>query len=146
MRAFTEQADGLLAHRHWLLRFSDGRRLNVDLTDARASGGTILARIEGITDRDEAQALCGAEIVVARSELPELSSGEYYWNDLQGLRVVTTDGVALGAVKTLMATGANDVLVVEGDRQRLIPYLPGRQVKGVDLEQGLITVDWDPDF
>jgi 16S rRNA processing protein RimM len=75
-----------------------------------------------------------------------LNKGEYYWIDLIGLRVVTEEGVELGQVERLLETGANDVLVVQGERERLIPFLIGLVVKQIDLTQGLMMVDWDPDF
>lgn len=81
-----------------------------------------------------------------RDQLPALSAGEYYWTDLQGLRVLTVDGVELGTVDHLFATGANDVLVVKGERQRLIPFVKNQVVREIELEQGLVRVDWDADF
>jgi len=78
--------------------------------------------------------------------LPAPAAGEYYWADLVGLKVVTTEGVELGQVEHMMATGANDVMVVKGERERLLPFLPGRFVNEVDLAGGRIVVDWDPDF
>ena len=100
-----------------------------------------------MTDRDAAAALVGSEIWVARSALPMPAPGEYYWSDLEGLEVITVEGVSLGTVSHLLATGANDVLVVRNaDRERLIPFLVGRFVTEVDLEAGRITVDWDPEF
>jgi 16S rRNA processing protein RimM len=84
--------------------------------------------------------------------LPDLEAGEYYWSQLENLLVYTESGVLLGRVSHLMETGANDVLVVKGtaesiDReQRLIPWLPDQVVKEVDLDSGLMRVDWDPDF
>jgi 16S rRNA processing protein RimM len=78
--------------------------------------------------------------------LPELHEGEYYWNDLQGLRVENLDGVELGRISYVFETGANDVIVVKGRREYLIPFTWGNAVRRVDLEKGLMIVDWDPDF
>jgi len=84
---------------------------------------------------------------VPRSELPALAAGEYYWADLVGLRVETTDGQFLGQVDHLLETGANDVLVVQGeDRERLIPFVMEQVIKQIDLNTGRIQVDWDPTF
>jgi len=88
----------------------------------------------------------GQEIAVRREQLPAAEEGEYYWVDLVGLRVETLDGSELGRVDHLMATGANDVLVVEGERQRLIPFVTGHIVKDVDLDAGVIRVDWQADY
>jgi 16S rRNA processing protein RimM len=83
---------------------------------------------------------------VHREQLPEAEEGHYYWTDLIGLRVELEDGTALGTIENLMATGANDVMVVKGDRQRLVPFVREQYVKRVDLEHGVVVVDWDPDF
>jgi 16S rRNA processing protein RimM len=87
-----------------------------------------------------------SEIGISRDQLPETVPGEYYWSDLQGLEVVTLEGESLGRVDHLIETGANDVLVVQGDRERLIPFVPEQVVTRVDLEAGIIQVDWDRDF
>ncbi len=78
--------------------------------------------------------------------MPDPEPGEYYWFDLVGLRVVTVDDVDLGRVTAMMETGANDVLVVQGDRERLIPMVADEFVTAVDLEAGTIRVEWDPEF
>ena len=88
----------------------------------------------------------GREIAVERDQLPELANDEYYWTDLEGLQVRTCAGVTLGRVDHLLATGANDVLVVQGEREHLIPFVLGSVVKAVHLSDGWMEVDWDPDF
>jgi 16S rRNA processing protein RimM len=105
-----------------------------------------VARISGVDDRDAAAVWVGADILVARSQLPAAKPGEYYWADLEGLDAVTPDGTALGRVSHLFETGANDVLVLRGERERLVPYLPGSVVREVDLAARRIVLDWDPDF
>lgn len=114
-----------------------GKTLVVQLADA---DGTPLA------DRDAAVGLLDAEIAVPRADLPELEPGRYYWSDLVGLEVLNRDAVSLGRVSAMMETGANDVLVVDGERQRLIPFVLDEIVDAVDLESGQITVDWASDF
>ena len=90
--------------------------------------------------------MVGAEILVEREQFAGAEQGEYYWADLVGLEVRTADDRALGVVDSLLETGANDVLVVEGDRRYLVPFLMGSVIKEVDLEKRNITVDWDPDY
>jgi 16S rRNA processing protein RimM len=116
------------------------------LVEARPHGEALVGRFEGVEDRDGAAALVGAELAVAREALPPPGEGEFYWTDLVGLEVINREGVHLGRVREMMATGANDVMVVEGDRERLVPFLPGHWVDRVDLAGGRIVVDWDPDF
>ena len=116
------------------------------LTEGRRYGKGILAHLAACDDRDVARGLIGADIAVSRSELPDPGPDSFYWVDLEGLAVRTLGGVELGTVDRLLETGANDVLVVKGERERLIPYVRGKVVSGVDLERGVILVDWDPEF
>jgi len=112
----------------------------------KRQAGTIVAKLAGIDDRDAALALRGRAIWIDRSQLPEPGPGEYYWADLLGIRVETAEGRPLGVVAAMMETGANDVMVVAGEKERLIPFVPGKYVLTVDLEQQRLVVDWDPDF
>jgi len=116
------------------------------VAEFRPHGKGLAARLVGLDDRDKAAELLGAEIAVWRDQLGEPEPGQYYWADLVGLEVKSADGASFGRVDGLMATGANDVLVVKGERERLIPFIQGQVIKGVDLDAGIITVDWDPDF
>lgn len=106
----------------------------------------IIALVEGFQDRELATELTNAEIAVEADQLAELTPGEYYWFELVGMRVVNAQGFSFGKVTEMMATGSNDVLVVEGEKKYLIPYLPGKFVLDVNKDQQVITVDWDPDF
>ena len=105
-----------------------------------------MVQLEGVTNRDEAASLCGCEISIEHSQLTEINEGEFYWADLIGLKVETIQGEYLGIVDHLIETGANDVLVLKGDRERLIPFIQGQTVKDIDLDAGSMLVDWDPEF
>ena len=105
-----------------------------------------MLKLDGIDDRDRAQELRGSEIALWRAQLPALGLDEYYWSDLEGLTVVSHEGVSLGVVERVFATGANDVLVVKGERERLIPFLLDEVVLQVNLQTAQIEVDWDPEF
>ena len=87
----------------------------------------------------------GVRVVTLRTRLPRLKKGEYYWSQLEGLKVTNLQGIELGKVSHLFETGSNDVLVVLGERERLIPYLP-QIVLAIDLDAGTLNVDWDADF
>jgi 16S rRNA processing protein RimM len=106
----------------------------------------VIAHLAGCENRDQAQALMGCEIAIRRDQLPDAAPGEYYWRDLQGLTVVTIEGELLGTVDHLIETGANDVLVVKGDRERLIPFVLNQVIVNVDLDKQELRVDWDKDF
>ena len=90
--------------------------------DGKPHGKSVVAKLAKVEDRDAAAELLDVEIAVPREDLPQTQTGEYYWADLEGLQVVHRDGQSLGRVAYLMATGASDVLVVNGDGERLIPF------------------------
>ena len=113
---------------------------------ARTHSKGLVAVFPDVADRDAAEALRGTEVYVPRSELPPPRPGEYYWVDLEGLRVVNLAGVEFGTVSHLFSTGANDVLVAHGERERMIPFLQPDYIRSVDFDAGLVTVDWDADF
>ena len=141
-----EPPEAMLDYPSWQLRSGGLEWRTMTLTEGRSHGKGILAHLESCDDRDIARALIGSEIAVPRGELPDPEPGRYYWADLEGLTVRTVAGVALGVVDHLLETGANDVLVVKGERERLIPYIRDTVVIEVDLDQGVILVDWDPEF
>ena len=84
------------------------------------------------------------DVAVTEEQLDPLEPGEYYWHQLQGLEVINHSGDNLGKVDRLIETGANDVMVLTGDQERLIPYVAG--ITQVDLTAGLIKVDWEKDY
>ena len=141
----TSPKEGILGYTPWQIKVS-GQWRAVKVVSHQRHGKSLLAHLEGFDDRDESRSLIGCEVAIERSQLPPAQPGEYYWADLIGLSVVTTQGVELGRVDHLLQTGANDVLVVAGDRERLIPFVQGVYVIKVDLDSKLIHVDWDPEF
>ena len=142
----TDPRENIVGYSPWYLRKGGGEWTPVKVKSGRRHGKSVVALLEGIEDRDGAVALQGYDIAVHRSQLPAPADGEFYWTDLIGLTVSTESGVELGRVDHLLETGANDVLVVRGERERLIPFLYGDVVKTVDLAQRCMVVDWDPDF
>ena len=142
--SYTEPREAVLEYRRWLLSGKDGWR-EATVAEGQRHGKTIIARIDGYVDRDQAAELIGTEIAVPRDELPEAEEGRFYWSDLEGLRVVHRDGNELGRVAYLLETGANDVMVVQGEQERLIPFVMGEVILGVDLAGGRIDVDWEWD-
>lgn len=148
VRVFSDTAprERILEYSDWRLNLQ-GQWRPLEVVEARAHGKGVVVRFAGFDDRDQARALLGAEIAIAREQLPPPAPGEYYWADLEGLQVVTVEGQPLGRVDHLFETGANDVLVVKDqERERLIPFVLEQVVRRVDLPAGVLEVDWDPDF
>lgn len=143
----TEPRANIVNYSPWLIRLPGAEWQEIAVRSGKAHGKGVVAQLQGVDDRDQATRLLGAEIAVPRSQLPASGKGEYYWADLLGLQVMTLQGVDLGKVSSLMETGANDVLVVKDDeRERLIPFIRPDVVTDIDLAEGRIQVDWDPEF
>lgn len=147
LESWTEPRTAIFKYQPWIL--VDARGIERELRGARGqeSGKSLLARLPDVEDRDASEAMRGVEIHVPRDALPPAKPGEFYWIDLEGLRVVTVDGVPLGTVSHMFSTGANDVLVARDDvRERMIPFVRPQYVTNVDFDSRTITVDWDPEF
>jgi len=148
--SFTEPPANLLDYPRWILRDEQQSRA-VALSASRRQGKNLLVQLEGFNDRDQALQWVGFEICVARSELPQLEDGEYYWHQLEGLKVIEQNGRLLGRIEHMLATGANDVMRVLpcpgslDERERLLPYT-AHCVQRVDLAAGELHVQWDADF
>lgn len=144
----TDPREGIAQYSHWFLQLPNtGQWREIKLEGGRRQAKTVIAKLEGYNDRDEAMQLVGANIAINVNQLASLNKDEYYWRDLIGLRVVNQQDIELGVVESLFETGANDVLVVKDETQeRLIPWTLGHAVLDVDIEQGVISVEWDEDF
>ena len=125
------------------------RKITVEALQQHGKG--FIARLGGIADRTQAELLKGLSIQVPEADFPAAAQGEVYWRDLLGLKVWCSEAgnrVLLGTVKSLLETGANDVLVVspcEGsvdNREHLVPWLPGDVVGDIDLTAGQLEVRW----
>lgn len=145
IQSYTDPPDNIVGYGVWTLRLGTLER-DFAVETGQAHGPSVVAKLAGIDDRDRALDWRGAEVVVARERLPALPPGEYYWADLEGLEVRTPDGIVLGTVDHLLATGGNDVLVVTGERERLVPFVLGAVIKSVDREAGVVVADWSPDY
>jgi 16S rRNA processing protein RimM len=144
LRPDTAAAENLLAYKTWWIGSAGGWR-EIAVADAKVQGSTLVARLEGCNDRDAAAVLRGKTVAVPREALPRAGDGEYYWVDLIGLAVVNREARDFGRVTGMLQTGANDVLVVAGERERLIPFIAA-VVREVDLVSGVVRVEWGADY
>lgn len=145
VESYSEPRSRLVEYRPWILS-RDSIETIFEIERAEAQATPLRVKLRGIDERETALGLVGSEILMPRAALPVLGDDGFYWTDLEGLEVVTATGESLGTIAHLFATGANDVMVVRGDRERLIPFTPGHVVVLVDLAQRRIEVDWDADF
>lgn len=142
--SYTRPAQGILEYAPWYLDLG-GAWQAVVRTDAYARRKRLIAYLEGFGERDGAAGLVGADIAVRRAQLRPLPDGEHYWGDLIGLEAYTPSGQGLGRVVGMLDTRANDVLIVRGERDRLVPYVEGVYVRNVDLVNRRLELDWDLD-
>jgi 16S rRNA processing protein RimM len=150
----TEPPENIFDYQPWQLKTRHGVK-PITLVEWKPHGKGYVAQLKGIDDRNQAEALCPVGIAVDKSVFPALDADDYYWHQLEGCRVFSlynNKRLDFGKVKRIMPTGANDVLVVVGDEgsidrnERLIPYVLGQFIQEVDIDNNIITVDWDPDF
>lgn len=107
---------------------------------ARLHKGLFILELDGVTDRNTAEALVGCEVSVEKGELPVLSEDEFYHSELIGMEVVTDDGKRLGRITEIMPTGSNDVFVVKGSYgEVLIPSIEACEIK-IDKAANTLTV------
>ncbi|MDV6328738.1 ribosome maturation factor RimM [Idiomarina sp. PL1-037] len=151
VQSFTDDPESIFEYSPWLLSQKTEREMKV--VEWRRHNNGFIARLEGISDRDEAARLTGADICITADELPALADDEFYWRDLIGMRVVNTNGYDMGVVEQIMPTASNDVLVVKansndgfGKSERLIPFIQSEYVTAVDKEAKQIQVEWPSDF
>ena len=136
--------EAIIGYSPWLVKLG-GEWREVKVEEGRAQGKGVVAKLAGVDDRDQATRFVGAEIAIRLSQLPPLEKGEYYWAQLVGLEVVNLAGQSFGKVDRLFDTGANDVMVVRNGSERWVPATAG-VIREVDLEAGVMRVDWDADF
>ena len=140
----TSPRENIVSYSPWFIE--QGNVLNSTAVQGRRQGKNVLAKLEGIEDRTQADELTGCRIFIDPQQLPRLAAGEYYWSDLVGLSVETLQGDSLGVIASMMETGADDVMVLSGDRERLIPFAIDQIVREVDLDSQRIVVDWSPEY
>lgn len=140
----TEYIDSLFDYETWWLG-KEGQWQSYQIEAAKVHNDVLVVKFKGVGDRDAAFALKGKLVSVPRSEFPETDEDEYYWSDLIGLAVKNQQDVDFGKVTDVFETGANDVLVVKGDKERLIPFT-NQTVLNVDLSAKTMLVDWEADW
>lgn len=141
----TSPRENIVKYSPWYL-YQDGKWSEREVVSGKRHGKTVIASIKGCDQREQAMLLMDTVIAVKRSQLPAATDGEYYWSDLVGMQVVNKEGVELGSVDHLFETGANDVIVVKGEKEHFVPFVQPTYVCSIDVDNRLITVDWDPDF
>lgn len=142
VQTYTEFNESILEYSPWYLN-KGNVWTPVVIEQGKRHGKEIIVKLADVNTPEEARLLTGKLVAIPRSDLPPLKENEYYWSDLVGLTVINKAGTILGKVIYLMETGSNDVMVVKGEKEVAIPYLPDRVVLNVDLQKQEILVDWE---
>ncbi|MEM7364054.1 MAG: ribosome maturation factor RimM, partial [Pseudomonadota bacterium] len=158
LTSYTNPSEQILNYQPWrLVRRSHGNHVieisksEVEVEAAQQQSNGLIAKLKGIEDRNEAEQWNGIDIEIDVGLLPDLDEEEIYWHQLISMQVINESGECLGKVDHVMDTGAHDVLVIEpseqsvDERDRMIPYVK-EKILGVDLEGGVIRVDWAADY
>ncbi len=156
----TDPLENILSYSPWFVEVNKQWQA-FKLVNGKKHGKAIIAQLEGVNDRDQAEALRRARIAINASQLPATAENEFYWRDLKGCQVLNQAGYEFGQVVDILETGANDVLVIHSETLKevnkkskakpkpmefLIPYIWDSVILKVDLDAGLIEVDWEPDY
>jgi 16S rRNA processing protein RimM len=143
VESHTDPPQGLLAYGQWVLRLASGERLTRRVEEGRAHADRLVARLEGVADRDQAAALTGAVVEVEREALPPPGEREYYRADLVGFAVTNLEGAQLGTVSHFVDMPAGAVMVTQAPdgRQHWVLAVP-KHLRRVDMATRTIVVDW----
>lgn len=145
VHSFADPAAAIKDYLPWYIR-QDNERLPLQISEVRVQDKLILAKIEHIDDRDKVSEYTNVDIEILRSALPKLMSGDYYWHELIGMQVINIADEPLGVVVDLLSTGTHDVLIVDGEKRHLIPYVLDKFITKIDGDKKIIIADWDKDF
>jgi 16S rRNA processing protein RimM len=148
VNSYTEPFSNILHYRPWYL-LAPGKEYPLSPIEIKANrlcDQHLVVQLENCKTPESACFFTNHKIYVARQKFSPLAEKEYYWTDLEGLKVYNCEKIYLGIVQAIFATGANDVLVVIGQKRHLIPFLLDKTIKSIDIEHQAILVNWDPDF
>lgn len=150
IHSYTRNRADISQYKTWYLQKprSNDEPTPISVLSCREQGQGMVAQLDGVSDRDVAMSMSGNIIFVKQSDLPQLPSGEFYWQQLIGLEVSNEDGL-IGTIDSILETGANDVFVCKSSEKGavdiLIPYID-EVIKEVNIEEGTMTVEWDPSY
>lgn len=144
VQPFTAATESLTTYATWWLG-RDGDWQEHQVEQAQAQGRVVVAKLKDYEDPEAAMLLRGRQVAIPREAFPQAKANEFYWADLIGLRVVNRAAQDFGEVTEILETGANEVLVVQGERERLIPFIAD-VIREVDLAAGVVSVDWGADY
>lgn len=139
--SFTDPPENIFQYSNWQTQ-KHNVWLPIHFETYKTHGNHFIVKLKDCDDRDQAMQLKNLEIAVDRADLPKIKNHKYYWDDLTGLTVVNLSGKTLGVIDHLLATGANDVIVLQNPQKQMIPYIKS-VIQKIDLEKKMVWVDWE---
>ena len=143
--ANTDPRENILNYQPWMIKIPGQGWTKIKVIAGRLQGKGVVAKLEGYNDKNQVLPLLKAPIAITEEQLPECKNGEYYWKDLIGLSVNNINNTLIGKVSGVMETGAHDVMKIKtaNGEELLVPWVHDVFIKKVDIEQQLITIDWE---
>ena len=143
IQSFSSPPENILNYPQWIIN-NNGEEDFYSIEKGRKQNNKIVVKLEKIDDRNTAESLINSKIQILRSDLPKLSNENYYWSDLVGLSVLSSEEEVIGKIESLIATGANDVMVINTskDERVLVPFVMHEIIKEVNVELSYIKIDW----
>ena len=143
IQSFSSPPENILNYPSWIIN-NQGEEELYSIEQGRKQNNKIVVKLEKIDDRNTAESLINSKIQILRSDLPKLSNENYYWSDLVGLSVLSSEEKVIGKIESLIETGANDVMVIITlkDERILIPFVMHEIIKEVNVELNYIKIDW----
>ena len=138
--SYTDPRDNITTYANWIVN-----GVVFKAVESKQNGKLIVAKLNGIDDKETAFMLIGQKIEIEKEQLHSLNQGEYYWHDLIGIEVTNKQGVKFGTIKSLLETGAHDVVIIQGERERIIPYIMDKTILEINIEKNSMLVDWHED-
>jgi len=140
-RSYAESLDIFEPGRLILVRELSGRETTREINWVKHHRRTPLLSFKEINDCNQAEVLIGAELFIPKAALPQLENGSFYWFDLIGMAVYTTEDVYLGRIESIIETGSNDVYVIKDKKKEILIPALASVIVNVDLEQKRMQVD-----
>ncbi len=152
VHSYTSNPKNIFNYQPWLVKQISQWQL-IQLESWQQHRQSLIIKIKDLNERHTVSLFNNCKIIVDSDQLPLLKKHDYYWKDIIGCQVFTTNGYNLGKVIEMIETGSNDVMVVKANiqdtfniKERLVPFLYERIIKNVDLVHLVIEVDWNPVF
>jgi 16S rRNA processing protein RimM len=146
VHAESDDSTAILKYKQLMIKTTKTGWQNIPIVNIRLHGKLVIIQIQDVDTPELARTYIGKKIAVLRSQLPTLKPNEYYWTDLEGLTVINEQNENLGTIHYLFRTGSNDVIVTQGDRERMIPFISQTVILGIDFKNQVMHVNWEAEF